>query len=175
MNNINSGSSTTNSAMNSTPGPVAGETETKNVTLAPPNLIRALRIVVPTLAGLLAIGLFTFAYYQSYDRANKATFDNYVAQLYEQRIAQEVPKISIEELLEETFNPPASLSEDGFSDLRSFQYIVSQQLAGVDGLKIFRVDSVVFFQHARSEYTLELRSSESYKFIDDYISKSSVE
>lgn len=142
---------------------------------APPTLIRALRITVPSIAGLLAIGLFTFAYYQSYEQANQNAFDNYVAEFYAQQEANNTPKPTVEELLQETFNPPATLPAEALLDLRSFQYIVSEQLALVEDLKITREGDVVFFRHDRREYTLNLSSVESYKFIDSYIAGSAGE
>lgn len=142
---------------------------------APPTLIRVLRVVVPTLAGLLAIGLFTFAYYQSYERNNQAIFDDYVSEFYAQKELENTPKPTVEELLTETFNPPASLSADAKADLVNFQYIVSEQLAGIENLTILREGSVVYFRHDRREYTLSLSSNESYSYIDSYIAKSSGE
>lgn len=158
----------------------AGDAENKaklldKASYVPPIAIRILRVSVPSIAGLLAIGLFTFAYYQSYERTNQAIFDNYVAEFYEQQNAEPAPPPpTVDELLEETFNPPATLAEDALSDLRSFQYVVSQQLAGVENLSIERKGSVVFFRHDRREYTLDLMSTESYKYIDDYVEKSKV-
>lgn len=153
----------------------ASDTALGKVSYAPPTLIRALRVIVPTLAGLLAIGLFTFAYYQSYEMNNKAIFDNYVAEFYAEREAEKAPKPTVEELLQETFNPPATLSSEALSDLRSFQYVVSEQLALVEDLKVSREGDVVFFRHGRKEYTITLNSTDSYKFIDDYIARSSGE
>jgi hypothetical protein len=153
----------------------ASDKALSGVSYAPPTLIRALRITVPTIAGLLAIGLFTFAYYQSYEQNNQSAFDNYVAEFYAQQEANNAPQPTVEELLQETFNPPATLSAEALADLRSFQYVVSSQLALVENLEITREGDVVFFRHDRKEYTLNLTSAESYKFIDDYIAKSTGE
>jgi hypothetical protein len=152
----------------------AGERDLSQTPLPPPLYIRLIRVIVPILAGLTAIAAFAWVSLESYDRANEKTLNDYIAQLELDSIpAEPIIILPPEERLTALFGDISSLSEDTLTDLYSFEYVISQQLASSQDLVIEREDYLVYFRTAGREYTISLISADSYPYIDGYLADSS--
>ena len=151
-------------------GSSASDVSVGKIAYAPPTLIRAMRTIVPIVAGLLAIALFTWAYVQSYNRANAQIFNDYIAQQY---VIPEpaAPELPLEERVEASFSPPADITPEALADLSNVEYVLSTQLASHPYVELARKENIVYFTIGRKEYTITLSTSESYQYIDAFIVK----
>lgn len=151
-------------------GASASDVSVGKVAYAPPASIRALRTIVPIITGLFAIALFTWAYVESYNRANAQIFNDYIAEQYvvPQPAAPEIP---LEERVEASFSPPADITPEALADLSNVEYVLSTQLASHPYVELARKENIVYFTIGRKEYTITLSTSESYQYIDAFIVK----